>query len=1014
MSLGRSSLTYRTSLLVLTAVFVAGGVMAYLRMGRLEDPEFTIKQAQVITPYPGASAAEVESRVTGVIEKAAQQMGQLDYVKSTSQRGISQVDVLIKETYNKDSLPQVWDELRRKVADAQRLLPPGAGPSMVYDDFGDVFGVFFALTGDGYSMAELKQAAKFIQRELLTVQDVAKVELVGAQPEAVFVELSPAKMARFGVSRDQIYKTLQGRNLMVDAGEAVVGNRRVALRPTGDFTSVGAIEELLIVPGGGQSAVYLRDIAEVSRGYKDPASFKLRVAGRPAVGMIVSTVKGGNVVTMGEALKERMRSVYAQRLLPFGIEYHAISIQSDAVTVAISGFVNSLLQAVAIVVVVLLLFMGLRSGLIIGAVLLVTIIGSFVFMYGMGIMLERISLGALIIALGMLVDNAIVVTEGMLVRMRRGEDPGDAADRVVSQNAWPLLGATIVAVLAFAAIGASNDSSGEYTRSLFLVIMISLLFSWVTAVTLTPVLCALFLKRGAAAADGGGEAYDGAFFRAYRLMLTAALRRPWAVMALMAVLLGLSVFGFGQIETAFFPASTRPQLMVDFWLPEGTDFATTERRAVEAEEVIAGLENVAGVASFIGQGPPRYLLTLAPESPNTSYAHFLVSVDDHRNVDALSERVQRTLEERFPDVIAQSYKFALGPGEANKIQVRIQGPDPGELRRLAGRVADVMHADGRLIGIQTDWRDRVPEYRPVLRETQARQLGIERAAVANVLKETFEGRQVGVFQEGDEMLPILARAPAGERGNLALLESLTVPSPATGRQVPLGQLVSGYETVMADSIVKRRDRAPTLTVRCNPREGNASAALARLMPGINAVEMPPGYRLEYGGEYESSNKANAALQNKVLFCGLLMVLIVILLFNALRQPLVVWLCVPLSLIGVVVGLLVSGQPFGFMALLGLLSLSGMLIKNAIVLIDETDIQRRAGRGLTEAVVGAGVSRMRPVTMAAATTVLGMVPLLLDAFFVAMAVTIMAGLTFATVLTLIVVPVLYAMVFRGAK
>lgn len=1013
MDLGKASIRYKTSLLALTFVFLVGGILAYLKMGRLEDPEFTIKQAQIITSFPGATAAEVEVQVTDLIERSVQQLGQVDRVSSTSFAGQSIVDVVIKDQYNRNTLPQVWDEVRRKVNDVQGRLPSGAGPSVVYDDFGDVYGVFFAVTGDGYSMKDLHDVGKFLQRELLTVTDVARVNLIGVQEEALYVELSPARMARFGVSREDILQSLQNKNAIVDSGVATAGDSRIWLRPTGDFPTPESIGELLITSRdkpatGGNPLVYLRDIATLSRGYREPATFHLRVGDKPAVGISVSTVKGGNVVVMGNALQDRLDQISAEGIVPFGIEYHKISIQSEAVTVAIDGFVVSLVEAVIIVVAVLLLFMGLRSGLIIGVVLLATIIGTFVFMYGMGINLERISLGALIIALGMLVDNAIVVTEGMLVRIQKGEDRVEAASAVVRQNQLPLLGATVVAILAFAAIGASNDSSGEYTRSLFLVIMISLLFSWVTAVTLTPLLCAMFLKGETS--QQASDPYGGAFFRAYRQILVLSLRFRWLIVLAMIGMLFGAVAGFGYVRTAFFPDSTRPQVMVDLWLPEGTAIERTTAVAESAAAFIAKNPDVTDVVTFVGQGPPRYLLTLSPESPNTSYAHFMVSVKEYQVIPELIPKLQAELAGEFPETIPQVYKYALGPGVANKIQVRLSGPDIAELRRLSEEVMTVLHDDGAFAGIQTDWRTRVKEYRPVLKDAQARQLGIERPAVANLLKETFEGRTVGSFREGNNTLPIIARAPASLRDDLGYIESLELLSPALGASIPLRQVISHYETAMVDPIIKRRNRVRTLTVKCNPISEMPSTALARVMPAIDAIKLPPGYRLVYGGEYEDSRKANAALANKVLFCGVLMILIVVVLFNSIRQPLIIWLCVPLSIIGVTIGLLVSGQAFGFMALLGLLSLSGMLIKNAIVLVDEIDLQIASGRDGYDAIIDSGISRMRPVMMAALTTVLGMLPLVADAFFAAMAVTIMAGLTFATVLTLVVVPVLYAILF----
>jgi len=482
----------RVVTLVLTFVMLAGGMNAYNGMSRLEDPEFTIKDALVMTPYPGASAAEVEEEVTDTLEIAIQQMGQLDKIVSKSDRGLSTLTVSIKKSYDKVTLPQVWDELRRKVNDAARDLPPGAGPSLVIDDYGDVFGVFVAITGDGYSYAELKDYVDFLKRELLLVQDVGKISTYGERVEAVYVEFDRDQMSQLGIRSVDIVEELHQKNVVADSGRVKVGSEFITLAPTGEFSSVEQFESLLIRGGEGRQ-IYLRDVATVRRGYVQPQNTIIRYDGRTGIGMGISTVFGGNVVTMGEALRERLAELEGQR--PVGIEFGRVSLQSEAVKVAISSFVISLLEAVAIVIIVLLIFMGLRSGLLIGFILVVTIAGSFIFLNPMGVALERISLGALIIALGMLVDNAIVIVDGMLIRMQRGEEPERAASAVVNQSAWPLLGATFIAVLAFAAIGTSDDSTGEFCRSLFQVVMVSLLLSWVTAVTVTPVLCVMFLKR---------------------------------------------------------------------------------------------------------------------------------------------------------------------------------------------------------------------------------------------------------------------------------------------------------------------------------------------------------------------------------------------------------------------------------------------------------------------------------------------------------------------------------------
>ena len=1016
MNIGEFSLKNRTSTLVVTLLFIFGGMYSYNKLGRLEDPEFTIKTAVVITQYPGATAKEVEQEVTDLIERAVQQMGQLEDVQSQSQKGLSIVTANMKDRYDKDTLPQVWDELRRKVNDVQSYLPPGAGPSIVNDDFGDVYGIFFALTGDGYSYKELEDVAKYLQRELLLVEDVAKIVFFGDKAERIYVEMSRQRMAQFGIQKDMIYKLLSEKNLVVDAGKIHVGTEYIQLRPTGEFDTVEEIGDLLISQSGGASGtaprfIRLRDIATIRRDYQDPPGAILRVNGQHAIALAISTVQGGNVVTMGDALTERM--VELAPTLPFGMDIHPISVQSEAVTTAINGFVSSLLQAIAIVIVVLMLFMGLKSGVLIGLILLLTILGTFIIMDSQGVMLERISLGALIIALGMLVDNAIVITEGMMIRLQRGEEKLKAVREVVGQNAIPLFGATVIAVLAFAAIGTSQDSAGEFCRSLFQVILYSLMLSWLTAVTITPLFCTMAFKPDPKA-DASGDPYSGGFFKLYRNFLVFCIRRRWLTVLVMIVMLAAAILGFGKVEQSFFPDSTRPQFQVDFWLPQGTHIYDTEREVEKAEAYLQSLEGVTAVYTSVGQGMPRFLLTYSSEKTNSSYAYFMVSVEDSRIIPELLQKVQQEMEEKFPDSIPIAYPFMLGPGESTKIQARFIGPASSVLRELAEQAMNIMHEDGQLIGIQTDWRGMVKDYRPILAEVQARNNGIERADVAAVLQEAFDGKIAGIYREGKNLIPIVSRPPEAERQDVADIKNLVIWSPVANRNIPLQQVVAGFETVFADSQIFRRDRQRAITVKCNPREGNASVALARIMSKIEDIPLPVGYHLEWGGEYDSSKSAQESLAEKIPLFVLMMILIVIFLFNNLRQPLIIWLCVPLAIIGVTAGLLLTRQPFGFMSLLGLLSLSGMLIKNAIVLIDQINIEVRSGKRTYDAILDSGVSRMRPVMMAAATTVLGMVPLLFDAFFVAMAVTIMAGLTFASILTLVVVPVLYAIFYKAKE
>ena len=882
MNIAEVCIRNRVVTLVLTIAMLGGGLAAFDGMSRLEDPEFTIKDALVVTPYPGASALEVEEEVTDEIEKAVQQLGQVKETESKSDRGLSTVTVTIKDRFGKSRLPQVWDELRRKVNDARRHLPPGAGPSLVVDDFGDVFGIFVAVYGEEYSYAELKSYVDFLRRELLLVQDVAKIDTYGERVEAIFIELNRDRMAQLGISEGMIVSELQQKNLVSDSGSVKVGTEFITIDPTGGVSTVEDFESILIRGLRSGSQIYLRDVADVSRGYAEPPDNFMRYDGKSAIGLGISTVSGGNVVTMGEALKTRLAELAPQS--PLGIEFGVVSLQSEAVTIAIRGFTSSLLQAVAIVIAVLLVFMGLRSGLLIGFILLLTIVGSFIFLAPWGVALERISLGALIIALGMLVDNAIVIVDGMLIKLEKGVEANRAASEVVEQSSMPLLGATFVAILAFAAIGTSDDNTGEFCRSLFQVVTVSLLLSWVTAVTVTPLLGVMFLKAPEKKGGAQADPYGSGFYVSYKGFLRACIRLRWVTIAVVVGFFAASLYGFRYVEQSFFPPSTRPQFMVDFWMPQGTHIDDTAREVSQIEEYLMQQEGVTHVTSLLGQGGLRFLLTYTPEKLNTAYAQLLVDVDDASRIDPLIPIVERYLIDEHPDALGYAFKFELGPGSNGKIRARLSGPDPGILRKLASDTQKIMHADGNAKAIRTDWRQRSKLLRPVIAEDQANLNGIRRSSIAATLKAGFEGREVGVYREGDLLLPIIMRAAAGERHDVASMQNLQIWSPAVQQMIPLRQVVSGFETVFEDEIVMRRDRRRTVTVFADPITGPASALFARLRPQIEAIELPQDYMLEWGGEYEDSAKAQAALAGSIPVFVLMMILITVVLFNSSETP----------------------------------------------------------------------------------------------------------------------------------
>jgi len=1015
-------LSVRNDRVVFVAMFLllAGGVVAYRNIGRLEDPEFTIKEALIITPYPGASAEEVAQEVTNPIETAVQQLGQLERVESESSRGRSVVSVIIKDRYDRHRIPQVWDELRRKIADVQPQLPPAVrGQSIVVDDFGDVYGIFLAVTGDGYSFPELQRYVEFLRRELLLVPGVRSVALFGEQQEVVYLEISRQRLSQLGINEEQIYSLLQARNIAADGGRVRVGDLHVPIDPHGEFQSAADMLDLVIGSDASGRQLFLRDVATVVRGDAEPPRRLLTYDGKSAIGLGISTVQGGNVVTMGEGVRQKLAELKGQQ--PIGIEIGEINFQPEAVSEATGEFMFNLAKAVTIVFVVLLLTMGRKTGLIIGIVLFLTIMGTFFVMFMKGdILMERISLGALIIALCMLTDNAIIIIEGIKVGIEAGRDKLEVVREVVGQNQWPLFGATAIGVIAFAAIGLSEDSTGEYTNSLFWVILIALSLSWVSSVTATPLLSYMFFN----AENRGGEARDpyAAWpFQMYRKLLTAALAHRWLVVVLSVVALIASLWGFTKISQSFFPPATRPQFMVDVFLPAGTHIRETEAFASEIQTHLQQQPGVTHVTSFIGGGGLRFLLVYSPERENRAFVQFLVDVDDPAKMDSLIEEVQDRLDSDYPNANAVAKKFLLGPGEGGRIQARFRGPDSAVLRQLGDQAIGVIENDGSALCIRSNWRERVLALRPEMRELQARRNGITRVDVAQALQTSFEGRTVGfyrepgfaatgVFPQESRLLPIVARPPQAEREDVSIIDSLQIWSPAAGRMIPLNQVTSGTEVTWEDPVVMRRDRFPTLTVHADPRGELPSQLFGRVREQIEAIELPPGYTLEWGGEHEDSRNARTALAQPLPYVFALMVFIVVALFNSIRTTLLIWLVMPMAIIGVTVGLLVTGFPFGFMALLGVLALGGELIKNQIVVLSKIITEKAAGKDPYQAILDGGTSKVRPVCMVIITTVLGMIPLLKDPFFGAMAVCIMFGLSFAAFLSLIVTPVMYAIFF----
>ncbi|HIF5876530.1 TPA: multidrug efflux RND transporter permease subunit VmeV [Vibrio parahaemolyticus] len=994
-------------------ILAIGGVTSFLELGRLEDPAFTIKDAMIVATYPGATSKEVEEELTYPLEKEIRKLPYIDRITSTSSNGMSQIMVSMKMDYGPDELPQIWDEMRRKINDLQPTLPQRVQSLQIIDDFGDVYGVMLMLTGDDYDYVELKRYADHLRREIELVDGVGKVDIAGDQQEMLFVEISLDRLASLNLDMNVVSGLLNQQNNVVSAGEVMVNGESLVIRPSGTLNTVQALENLIIHGRDTGNLIRLKDVATITRSIQEKPGNMILFNGKKAINIGISFASGVNVVEVGERLNAELSSL--ESIKPAGLDMSYFYNQAQEVDDSVKAFVISLAEAVAIVIIVLLFTMGLRSGVIIGVVLLLTVFGTFILMNYNNIELHRISLGALIIALGMLVDNAIVVVEGILVGLKKGRTKVQAAVDIVKQTQWPLLGATVIAITAFAPIGLSQDATGEFMGSLFWVLCFSLFLSWVTAITLTPFLADLLLKEEEKDTNGEDEdPYKGWLFVVFGALLKFSLRFRWMTVAAMVALLVGAVIAFGNVKQQFFPPSNTPMFYVDMWMPEGTDIRQTIKQAEKVESYIRQQDDIDFVSVSIGQGLQRFALTYQPEKSYEAYAQFQVRTTDRDNMFKLLHKLDDNLAKTFDEPTFQFKLMEFGPSPASKIEARITGPDPKVLRELAVQVEDILHTDPGARNIRHDWRERTKELVPVFNESKARRLGISKEDLSSTLQMAFGGSTFGVLRDGTHTLPIMMRLPEAERVDFESLQNVKIWSPSLQTYIPVDQIIDGVELDWSEPLIQRRDRKRTLTVLADHdvlSDDTAASLFARVQPKVMALHIPEGYEITWGGEYESSKDAQEGLFGSLPMGYLLMFIITILLFNSIKKPLVIWFTVPLSIIGVAFGLLTTNMPFSFTAFLGLLSLSGMILKNGIVLLDQINLELESGKDPYLAIVDSAISRVRPVSMAALTTILGMIPLVFDAFFGSMAITIMAGLGFATVLTLIVVPVMFAILFR---
>lgn len=1010
MNIAEYAIRNRTVSWMVLWVLALGGALAFWDLGRLEDPPFVVKDAMIVTAYPGATAEEVELELTYPLENAIRQLAEVSAIRSLSMAGVSQIKVEMDNERDLKKIDQLWDKLRRKIEDAQPTLPIGAHPPRLFDDYGDVYGITLMLTGDNYDYSELKQYADGLQRELELLDGVGKITLFGEQQEQIFVELSLEKLSSLDLDFHRVVGFLDQQNTVLDPGRVTISGEVMHLRLG------GLSEDIDPVIHGRDSGqlVRLSDVATIRRGFSEIPSQIIRMNGEPAIALGISFADGVNVVEVGDRIADRLSEL--EEFRPVGMVVQALYNQPEEVKHSINGFLVSLAMSVSIVIVSLLLTMGWRSGLIVGASLLLTVFGTFILMKLNGFQLHRLSLGALIIALGMLVDNAIVIVEGVLVGMAQGAGKRKACFAIVRQTRWPLLVSTLIAILAFTPFGLSDSDSGQMMKAMFWVLTYSLTLSWIIAVLLTPFLVDVLLPDIDQREHLVTDPYQGALYTFYRRALEWSLRHKRAVLGMMLVLLAIAVFGMGQVKKAFFPTSNTPIFYLDLWQPHGTDIRTTLAQVEEIEAFVLAQDGVEFVASSLGRGAPRFTATYLPEQSHENFAQLQIRTVSLEVLKPLMQKLDQDIAMSFPHVLHQLREMEFGPPARSKIEARFSGSDPAVLRQLGEQAEAVLRSDPEARSVYVDWQERGKELVPVVNESEARRLGISNSEISLVLKTAFGGLPVGMYRDGTRMLPIVIRLSEKERVDFERIDHLRIWSPTLQTYVPIQQLVSRVEMQWSETLIRRENRQRTLTVLATNDlfSGNTADLLfQRIRPLVEAIPLPPGYRLEWGGEYENQQRSLKGAFGGLPLALLVMFMLTVLLFNSLRKPLVIWLTVPLSVIGVASGLLFMDMPLTFPALLGMLALTGMILKNGIVLLDQVQIELDAGQDLYPAVRDSAITRMRPVGMAAATTVLGMLPLLTDPFFASQAITFIFGLSFATVLTLIVVPVLYLTFYRVA-
>ncbi len=1008
-NLSEWALAHQQLVLYLIVAFLLAGVIAYGNLGQAEDPDFTIKVIVINTQWPGASAEEVELQITEKLEKKLQETPWLDHVRSFSRPGQSMIFVLLKDYTPPKEVPEVWYQVRKKISDIRQTLPRGAQGPFINDEFGDTFGTIFAFTADGFSYAQMKDYADQARRELLRLPNIAKVELLGEQPEKIYIEISHQKLATLGIDPLVIFNVLDAQNSMTPAGSVDTASDRIYLRVSGDFESVESIREIGI--RANNRLFRLGDIARVYRGYADPPALKMRYQRQDAIGLAVSMAKGGDIIELGKQLAPALARIRAN--LPVGLELHAVADQPTVVKRSVGEFMRTLMEAVGIVLLVSFVALGFRTGVVVALCIPLVLAVTFLFMKMFGIDLQRISLGALIIALGLLVDDAIIAVEMMVNKMEQGWDRVRAASFAYTSTAFPMLTGTLVTAAGFLPVGFAKSSAGEYTFSIFAVVTIALLVSWVVAVIFTPYIGYKILPTFNVHPDAHEDAvYQKKFYVMFRKLVTWCVRFRKTVMLATALVFAAALVGFALVEQQFFPSSNRPELLIDLSLPEGASIRATQAEVLKMEKLLAGDDDIEQQSVYVGGGAPRFYLPLDIQLPNPSFAQFVVMTKNNDARERVFARIKAALEKDFPMVRGRVNRLENGPPVGYPIQFRVSGANPETVKALAAEAAAAVRGNAHVFNVHLDWNERAKVIRLNVDQDKARALNINSAQLSAVLNSILTGYSVTFFREGDKLIEVLARAEASERMAIGTIGDYNIPLTG-GRTVPLSQLVTiAYE--LEDGVVWRRDRLPTVTVRADI-QGNIQAPVvtAQIAPLLNPLraKLPAGYYIDIGGAVEESAKGQASVAAVMPLMIFVTITLLMIQLQSISRTFLVLLTAPLGLIGATFFLLLFHIPFGFVAMLGVIALSGMIMRNSVILVDQIEQDITAGKAPWEAVIGSTVRRFRPIMLTAAAAILAMIPLTRSDFWGPMAVAIMGGLLFATVLTLTFLPALYAAWFR---